>query len=47
MRENKSKSVSSVSVRDFGIDDEKPLLASLNLTRVDPNCYSHEANEGL
>lgn len=43
MRNTKPKSGSSVSVRDFGIDDERPLLSGLHLTRIDSNCCSDES----
>jgi hypothetical protein len=44
MRDNKPNSEGYVkSVKDFGIDPERPLLSGLNLTRIDPNAVSHDS----
>jgi len=43
MSEIKSNSFSSVSLESFGIDVDKPLLSGLGLTRIDPNCSSHDS----
>jgi hypothetical protein len=33
------------TVKDFGIDPERPLLSGLNLTRIDPNAVSHDSGD--
>jgi hypothetical protein len=46
MSEYFSRSERSVTVEDFGIDPERPLLQNMQLTRIDENCYSHDAVGG-